>query len=232
MKIYGAGSLEDIRKCTELGCAGILTNPQGFDVYYKGQMTLEEITKAILDNSEKEVFIQIHGPNAEAIIDRARKLRKLSPRVNAKIIADQKGFEAIRVLQQEGIDCIATCLFSMAQASIAAMVGARGICPFLSRATEAGIDMLQIISDIKNCYSEMPNAPEIFAVSLKSVADVNAAFAAGTDAIALRYPLLQQMMTHVLTEKAEILFAKNWANVKGEDMSYMGNAVHLDGVAE
>lgn len=232
MKIYGAGSLEDIRKCTELGCAGILTNPQGFDVYYKGQMTLEEITKAILDNSEKEVFIQIHGPNAETIIGRARELRKLSPRVNAKIIADQKGFEAIRVLQQEGIDCIATCLFSIAQASIAAMVGARGICPFLSRAEEAGIDMLKIIGDIKNCYKEMPKAPEIFAVSLKSVSDVNAAFAAGTDSIALRYPLLQQMMTHVLTEKAEILFAKNWANVKGEDMSYMGNAVKLDGVAE
>ena len=118
------------------------------------------------------------------------------------------------------------------QASIAAMVGARGICPFLSRATEAGIDMLKIISDIKACYKEMDHAPEIFAVSLKSVADVNAAFAAGTDSIALRYPLLQQMMTHVLTEKAEALFAKNWANVKGEDVSYMGGNVKLDGVAE
>lgn len=232
MKIYGAGSLEDIRKCTELGCAGILTNPQGFDVYYKGQMTLEEITKAILDNSDKEVFIQIHGPNAEALVQRARKLRKLSPRVNAKIIADQKGFEAIRVLQREGIDCIATCLFSMAQAAVAAMVGARGICPFLSRAAEAGIDMLKIIGDIQQCYRAMDNPPEIFAVSLKNVADVNAAFAAGTDAVALRYPLLQQMMTHVLTEKAEMLFARNWANVKGEDVRYLQGAMQMEGLAE
>ena len=56
MKIFGAGSLEDIKKCTELGVAGILTNPQGFDVYYKGEMTLEEITKAILDVSDTPVF--------------------------------------------------------------------------------------------------------------------------------------------------------------------------------
>ena len=130
MKIYGAGSLEDIRKCTELGVAGILTNPQGFDVYYKGEMTLVEITKAILDNSTGPVFIQVHGPDRDAIVARARELHKMSDRVNAKIIADQKGFEAIRILQQEGLDCIATCLFSISQAAIAAMVGAYGICPF------------------------------------------------------------------------------------------------------
>jgi transaldolase len=124
MKIYGAGSLEDIRKCTELGVAGILTNPQGFDVYYKGEMTLPEITKAILDVSDSPVFIQVHGPNPNAIVERAREMRRFSSRVNAKIIADRKGFEAIRILQREGIDCIATCLFSLSQAAVAAMVGA------------------------------------------------------------------------------------------------------------
>jgi TalC/MipB family fructose-6-phosphate aldolase len=232
MKIYGAGSLEDIKKCTELGVAGILTNPQGFDVYYKGEMTLEEITKAILDVSDSPVFIQVHGPNAQAIIERAKKLRQFSKRVNAKIIADEKGFEAIRILQREGIDCIATCLFSISQAAVASMVGAYGVCPFFSRAKEAGIDMSRIITGIKACYNKMEKAPEIFAVSLKGVADVNEAFAAGTDSVALRYPLLRQMMTHILTERAEALFAVNWARVKGEDMSYMKDKIMMEGVAE
>ena len=195
-------------------------------------MTLEEITKAILDNSEKEVFIQLHGPDAEAIVARARKLRAFSPRVNAKIIADEKGFRAIRILQREGIDCIATCLFSVSQAAVAAMVGARGICPFYSRAREAGIDMSGILRTIKECYCQLDAPPEIFAVSLKGVADVDDAFAAGADSVALRYPLLSQMMTHVLTEKAEALFAKNWAKVKGEDMSYMALPPNLSGIAE
>lgn len=233
MKIYGAGSLEDIKICTELGCEGILTNPQGFDVYYKGEMTLTEITQAILDASGNlPVFIQIHGKDADAIVERAHELRKLSDRVNMKIIGDEKGFTAIRRLQQEGINCIATCVFSVSQAAIAAMVGAYGICPFMSRAKEIGIDPCQVISRIKSCYREMENPPIIFAVSLKGVGDIDDAFAAGTDAIALRYPLLKQMMGHVLTSKAEALFAKNWANVKGEDVSYMADKMKMEGIAE
>jgi len=236
MKIYGAGSLEDVRICTELGAAGILTNPQGFEQYYKGEMTLEEITRALLEASDDgrdiPVYIQVHGKDAEAIIERARELRKISPRVCAKIIADEKGFRAIRVLQQEGINCIATCLFSVSQAAIAAMVGAYGICPFVSRAKEIGMDMGAIISTIKACYAEMENPPEIFAVSLKSVSDIDEAFAAGADSIALRYPLMQKMMTHVLTEKAELLFGKNWKNVKGEDVSYLEGMMNVTGVAE
>lgn len=232
MKIYGAGSIEDIKKCTELGVAGILTNPQGFDVYYKGELTLLEITKAILDVSNTPVFIQVHGPDAQTIINRVRDLRKLSTRVCAKIIADEKGFQAIRILQSEGINCIATCLFSISQAAVAAMVGAYGICPFVSRANDIGIDMPKIISKIRACYKEMKYAPEIFAVSLKSISDVNDAFAAGADSVAIRYPLLQQMMTHILTNQAEALFAKNWANVKGEDIQYMIDKIKLEGLAE
>ncbi len=233
MKIYGAGSLEDIRKCTELGAAGILTNPQGFDQYYEGKMTLTEITQAILDNSgDLPVFIQIHGKDADAIVERAHELRKLSDRVNMKIIGDEKGFTAIRRLQQEGINCIATCVFSVSQAAVAAMVGAYGICPFVSRAKEIGIDPFEVIARIKRCYDEMENPPIIFAVSLKGIGDIDDAFAAGANTIALRYPLLRQMMGHVLTSKAEALFAKNWANVKGEDVSYMADKIKMEGIAE
>ena len=112
------------------------------------------------------------------------------------------------------------------------MVGAYGICPFHSRAKDAGIDMCTVIKDIKNSYQCLPKPPVIFAVSLKSVSDVNEVLAAGVDAIALRYPLLQEMMGHVLTEKAEALFAKNWANVKGEDVSYLADSIKLQDLAE
>lgn len=236
MEIYGAGSLEDVRICTQLGVTGILTNPQGFDQYYQGKMTLEEITAALLEASDDgrniPVFIQVHGKDEHEIIRRVEELRKQSDRVCGKIIADEKGFRAIKALQSEGIDCIATCLFSVSQAAVAAMVGAHAICPFVSRATAIGMDMFKIISDIKRCYSEMPKAPRIFAASLKSTADIDGAYAAGTDAVALRYPLLQEMMKHVLTTKAEALFAQNWEHVKGEDVSYMKERIKLSGLAE
>jgi hypothetical protein len=40
MKIYETGSLEDIKRFSRLGAVGILTNPQGFDKYFEGKMTL------------------------------------------------------------------------------------------------------------------------------------------------------------------------------------------------
>ena len=92
MKIYGAGSLEDIKKCVELGVSGILTNPQGFDVYFKGEKTLDEITKSICDITDLPIFVQIHGRSSHEIADKARKLHKISSNVGFKIIADGKGF--------------------------------------------------------------------------------------------------------------------------------------------
>ena len=232
MKIYGAGSLEDIRRCVELGVVGILTNPQGFDQYFKGEMTLSEITKAIVALTELPVFIQIHGETSEKIVAYARELHEISPQVGFKIIANEKGFQAISVLEREGIRCIATTLFTVAQAAVAANVGAFGICPFVSRAQAIGMNPFEILSTIKQGYNQLEKAPEIVAVSMKSVADVELALKAGVDAVGMRYPMIKEMMAHPLSDKAELLFAKNWKNVKGEDMEYLAHAMQMEGIAE
>lgn len=232
MRIFGAGSIEDVQRCTQLGVEGILTNPQGFDQYFQGEMTLEEITRALVDASDAPVFVQIHGESTEALVKRARSLHSISERVGFKILADEKGFPAIRILQQEGIDCIATCLFSVSQAAVAATVGAYGICPFVSRSREIGIDAGEVIATIRDGYDRFDHRPLIIAVSLKGLADVELALAAGADAVGMRFPLLEQMMGHVLTSKAERLFAKNWANVKGEDIGYLSSYLGEGGIAE
>lgn len=232
MRIYGAGSVEDVKKCSELGVVGILTNPQGFDQYFGGKMTLEEITKSLVEVTDLPIFIQIHAATTAGIVERARKLHTISSQVGFKIIADVKGFEAIAQLQREGIDCIATCLFSLSQASVAATVGAFGICPFVSRARAIGMDPFAILKDIKQGYSQLEKAPEIIAVSLKGVGDIDLALAAGVDSVGMRYPAIEEMMQHPLSKNAETLFAKNWANIIGEDVSYIDQSKSLGGEAE
>ena len=245
MEIYGAGSLEDVRICTELGVTGILTNPQGFEQYYKGEMTLVEICDALLkasdDGRDIPLYMQVHGRDSEEIIDRVKELYAMNPkRVRGKIIANDKGLRAVKKLREDGILSVATCLFSVSQAACAAMVGAESICPFVTRATAAGMDMYGIIASIKRGYKALDEkygegrAPRILAASLKSTADVNDAFTAGTDAVALRYPLLKEMMNHILTTKAENLFLENWENVKGEKerVQYRHELNKISGIAE
>lgn|GEM_PF-3683811 len=221
MKIYGAGSLEDIEKCTELGVDGILTNPQGFQQYFDGEKTLEEITEAIVKATDLPVFIQIHGGTTEELVARARRLHEISPQVGFKIISDEKGFWAIKKLQEDNINCIATALFTVSQAAVAETVGAFGICPFFSRARDIDMDPIGILKGIKTAYENSPHPPEIIAVSLHGVGDIEEVLSVGVDAIGLRYPSLKEMMTHPLSEKAEILFGENWANVKGEEVDYL-----------
>ncbi len=232
MKIYGAGSLEEIKMCDELGAVGILTNPQGFDQYFNGEKTLKEITKSICDITDLPVFIQIHGETTEDIVNKAIELHKISNQVGFKIIADEKGFFAISKLQKMGINCIATTLFTISQAAIAANVGAFGICPFVSRARAIGMDPYDILSAIKKQYMTLEKPPQIIAVSMKGLGDVELALRAGVDAVGMRYPLINDMMLHPLSQKAELLFAKNWANVKGEDINYLKHALSIDGIAE
>ncbi|OHD53513.1 MAG: hypothetical protein A2096_09830 [Spirochaetes bacterium GWF1_41_5] len=235
MKLYGAGSISDVRKCAALGVKGILTNPQGFDQFFNGIKTLEEITEELIEATKTEnlpVFIQIHGADTETIIRRARQIHSLSRRVGFKIISDTKGFKAIKILQTEEINCIATCLFTVAQAAIAANIKAFGICPFISRVRAAGLDPAHLVHTIKNGYKELENPPEIIAVSMKTVADIELAIEAGADAVGMRYPLLEAMMEHKSSREAELLFAKNWINVKGEDISYIGEGIKLKGEAE
>jgi transaldolase len=232
MKIYGAGSLDEIRKCTALGVVGILTNPQGFDQYFEGKKTLDEITAEIADATDLPFFMQIQGPTTDALVEKARRLHAINERCGFKIIADEKGFWAIRELQQDGIDCIATTLFSVSQAAVAATVGAYGICPFVSRARAIGMDPYETLADIAEGYARLPNAPEIIAVSMKGTGDIDMAISAGVDAIGMRYPAIKEMMEHPMSRRAEALFAKNWANVKGEDVDWIGDVMRAEGIAE
>ena len=233
MMIYGAGSLDEIRMCTELGCEGILTNPQGFEHYFEGGMTLAQITTAIAGVTHLPFFVQVHGATTEAIVERAAALHELAPgQVGFKIASNAKGFLAIRRLEQQGIRCIATTLFSLSQASVAATVGAFGICPFVSRGIAIGMDMYRTLSLIREGYAALESPPRIIAVSVKGLADVELALSAGVDAVGMRYPMIREMMEHPLSTKAELLFAKNWKNVKGEDIGYMDHALAMEGVAE
>jgi len=232
MRIYGAGSIEEVKHCTELGAVGILTNPQGFEQFFRGEMTLEEITRALIEATDLPVFIQIHGNTVDALVERGWALHGLSPRVGFKIIANEKGFRAIRRLQADGISCIATGLFSISQAATAAAVGAFGICPFVARAQDAGIDVEWMLETIRAGYEELSTPPEIIAVSLRSLSDVERALAAGVDAVGMRWPLMQKMFAHPLSDQAELLFAKNWAKVKGENIEYLHHAMRMEGMAE
>ena len=99
----------------------------------------EELTKIVPGRVSTEVDAELSF-DTDAMLAKAHKLiadyesrgvdRK---RILIKLASTWEGFQASRVLQKEGIDCNMTLLFSMAQAAVAADVGAFLISPFVGR---------------------------------------------------------------------------------------------------
>ena len=223
MKLYvGVNTPEKMRAGAELGAYGVLTNSNIVLKIYGPDVTLEESTRRMLDESGIRVFQAIHGPDTQTIVEKARRIHAIDPqRVGVKILSNTQGFSAMRVLAAEGIDCIATGMFTYTQALIAADAGAYAISPFVGRGTEAGLDMIQMIRNTRAAYDRMGKAPEILAASIHNLEEVEASFAAGADAVASSYDLLVQMANCELSRKTELSFGEAFARIKGEDVSYL-----------
>lgn len=98
-----------------------------------------EIVKLIPGRISTEVDARLSF-NTQATIEKARKLIALykengvsSDRVLIKIASTWEGIQAARVLEQEGIQCNLTLLFSIAQAVACADAGVFLISPFVGR---------------------------------------------------------------------------------------------------
>jgi transaldolase len=187
--------------------------------------TKEELIELYNRGMNNYINVLKNSPKKEICEVGFMKIKDINPANNIPA-------EIFSKLQKEGINCIATTLFTVSQAVIAASVGAFGICPFISRSYINGIDPYRAIRYIKKGYSQLEKAPEIIAVSLKNTGDIDNVIFAGADAIGLRYFLIKEMMEHPLSGRAEELFARNWANVKGEDISYMNYSIKETEIAK
>jgi transaldolase len=104
--------------------------------------------------------------DTDATVAKARKLISMyeengidRTRILIKIAATWEGIQAVRILEEEGIHCNVTLLFSLVQAAAAATAGATLISPFVGRITDwynRRGDELEVdpgVSSVKNIYA-------------------------------------------------------------------------------
>lgn len=98
-----------------------------------------EITKIVPGYVSTEVDARLSF-DTDATIQKARELIRMyeevgvkKERILVKVAATWEGIQAVKVLEQEGIACNATLIFSMAQAIACAEVGCTLISPFVGR---------------------------------------------------------------------------------------------------
>jgi len=189
---------EDVKRAQQLGfVAGITTNP--VIIARAGRPSFEVLSELLRMFSVGPVFYQVTAPTPDGRVLEAKEAYSLAPgRIVIKVPAIPENLEMIPALA--GIPVLVTCVFTAAQAYVAAQAGARYVAPYVHQITTDtgnGIDILT-----KMAYLLKGSPTEIVAANLTSVEEITDALLAGAHHVTLPLKLIEAMFTHEYSYRA------------------------------
>jgi transaldolase len=201
--------LDQIRDAVSTGLIdGIATNPNKIALSGKSyEQVLEEI-RGVFDGP---IAFQAMGATTEQIMDHARQIHGMDPKLAVKIVANKTGLPAIKPLVAEGVRTNATLIFNPAQALMAGLAGSPFVSPFIGRARMAGSDGIEAIASMRRLFDAWEIEDTcIVGASIKDVQQVIDVILAGAHAVAVPFAVFEGMMDHSMTERGLQKFADDF----------------------
>ncbi|MBR4950294.1 MAG: fructose-6-phosphate aldolase [Clostridia bacterium] len=212
MKLFvDTANVEEIKKANDLGViSGVTTNPSL--IAREGRDFIEVI---------KEIALIVDGPisaevislQADKMIEEALKLSKIHKNIVIKIPMCSEGLKAVKKLSELGIKTNVTLIFSASQALLAGLAGASYVSPFLGRVDDVGWDGFILIEDISGIFKTHGIKTQIIAASVRHPVHVINAAKKGAHIATVPYKIIEQMVSHPLTQKGIDAFLKDWESV-------------------
>ncbi len=216
MKIFlDTANLESIRMYNDMGLLdGITTNPSLLSKEGgEPQKTMEEISRII----KGDVSLEVVSTEYSGMMEEGRRLRKYGENVIVKCPMTADGLKACKSLTAEGIPVNVTLVFSPNQAVLAAKSGAKYVSPFIGRLDDIGQEGMQLISEIKEIFSNYKFSTQILVASIRHPMHVVQAAKIGADVVTLPPAVLGKMLKHPLTDIGLKNFLADWEKLKAED---------------
>ena len=212
MKIFlDTGDVEGIRRVNDTGLLdGVTTNPTHIA---KTGRTFHEVIKEICNIVSGPVSVEAMGETAEELIREAERASEMAPNIAVKIPMTVAGLRAVPILEEKGISCNVTMVFSSTQAFLAMKAGATFVSLVISRLDAVANEGSILIEDAVTVKQNFGFSSEILAASLKTQNHVLACLRAGVDVVTIPETLFFQMYRHPLTDIGLAQFAKDWESV-------------------
>ncbi|MGM7703096.1 fructose-6-phosphate aldolase [Pseudalkalibacillus sp. Hm43] len=211
MKFFiDSANVDEIREAHELGIlGGVTTNPslvakEGVDFHDR----LREITSFVSESVSAEVI----GLKYEEMVEEGKELAAIAPNITVKVPMTKDGLKAVKTFTELGIKTNVTLIFSANQALLAARAGATYVSPFLGRLDDIGQDGLPLISEIAEIFNVHGIETEIIAASIRHPIHVTEAALRGADIATIPAKVLNQLMSHPLTDQGIEKFLADWNN--------------------
>jgi transaldolase len=213
MRIFlDTANIEEIREAAKLGVvSGVTTNPSL--VAKEERADFKAVIQEISSIIDGPISAEVLSTEPEAMIAEAKELSSWSPNVVVKIPVSAKGLEATSVLSREGIKVNFTLCFSLNQAMLGALAGAKYVSPFVGRLDDVGHDGMQLVAEIVEVFQLYDFSTEVIAASIRHPLHCIAAAKAGAHIATVPYHVLMQMVRHPLTDVGIARFAQDWQRV-------------------
>lgn len=212
MKIFiDTANVDEIKKANNLGViCGVTTNPS---LIAKEGREFSKVVQEICAIVDGPISAEVISLEATQMVEEALELVKIHKNIVIKIPMTAEGLIATKMLSQKGIKVNVTLIFSANQALLAALAGATYVSPFLGRLDDIGQDGMELIGDIVQIFDNYNIATEIISASIRHPMHVIWAAKAGSHIATIPYKVIEQMISHPLTDIGIQKFLKDWETV-------------------
>jgi len=213
MKIFlDTADAAKIKKYADMGMVdGVTTNPT---LILKSGRKQEDVTREICNMVDGPVSAEGNCERAEDIVKEGEVFASWAKNVVVKVPMTQEGLKAVRALSKTGIKTNVTLVFSSAQALLVAKTGATYVSPFVGRLDDIGEDGMALIEEIVKIYKNYGYKTQVIVASVRSVAHVVRAAAAGADIATIPANVVDEMFAHKLTDAGIKKFHEDWEAAK------------------
>ena len=196
-----------------LTIAGVTPNPT---IITRSGKTLERVIDEMcktLAPSQKS-FFQVIATDFDGILEETRRICALRENAYAKIPVTPVGLKAIKAAKAEGLNVLATAIYSADQAFLAAMNGADYLAPYVNRMCNYG-DGVGQVADLVNMLATNGLPSKICAASFKNTEQVHDVICVGAQSVTVAPDIVWTMVKHPGTGIAVDEFNAAWENSFG-----------------
>jgi transaldolase len=200
---------ETIKKWREAGLIdGVTTNPSHLAKEGGDPLVL---VRHICDIMESDpVSVEITETEPQAVYEQAHRIARIAPNVVVKVPCSLVYVPIISRLVKEEILVNVTLVFSVVQGLCMAKLGVAYISPFIGRLDDTDTDGVAVIEDLCTIIDHYGYESQVLAASLRSVRHIHKVAIGGADIATIPPALLEQALSHPLSDKGMALFLEDW----------------------
>jgi transaldolase len=188
----------EVKQAMEFGwVSGVTTNPS---LLAKVDRPPEVVLEQLSSISTGPLFYQLMAKTPHEMLREANKARDLvGDKLVLKILPSKAGFQFCTQYSGD-FPCCVTAVFSEWQALVACEAGAAYIAIYVNRAKRLLGDGIGLVRNVSAVLSG--SSTQIVAASIKSPLEASVVFMAGAHHLAVPFGVLQELITHELSESA------------------------------